>query len=120
MNTFDQKQPIGSLKISREVLATIAGAAAQEVEGVHALADAGVDLRGIVRGQFPRAVSIAISDDIAVIDVRLVLESGARIPAVAQRVQTAVKEAVQNMTGVTVSKVNIVAAGVHYETVKEN
>lgn len=119
MNTIEQKQPIGSLKISREVLATVAGEAAREVAGVHALAGAGVDLRGIVHGQLPRAVTIAINDDIAVIDVRLILESSARIPVVAQHVQSAVKEAVQNMTGVTVSKVNIIAAGVYYEPVQE-
>ena len=110
MNMTEQKQPIGSLKISKDVLATIATMAAKEVEGVY----------GVAKGQISKAVAITLSDDIAVIDVRLVLEHTARIPTVSQRVQSAVKEAVQNMTGITVSKVNVVAAGVHYEEAIEN
>jgi uncharacterized alkaline shock family protein YloU len=117
MNMTEQKQPIGSLKISKDVLATIAGVAAQEIEGVYSLAEAGVaDLRGIVRGQLPKAVNVTIGDDIASFDIRLVLENNAKIPVVAQRVQNAVKEAVQSMTGITVSKVNVMVTGVHYET----
>jgi len=110
MNMTEQRQPIGSLKISKDVLATIAAMAAKEVEGVY----------GVAKGQISKAVAITLSDDIAVIDVRLVLEHTARIPTVSQRVQSAVKEAVQNMTGITVSKVNVVAAGVHYEEAIEN
>ena len=36
---------------------------------------------------------------------------GARIPAVAEKVQENVKSAVQNMTNVTVSRVDLVIAG---------
>ena len=36
---------------------------------------------------------------------------GARIPSVAEKVQENVKNAVQNMTNVTVSRVNLVIAG---------
>lgn len=111
MNMTEAKQPIGSLKISKDVLATIAEMAAKEVEGVY----------GVARGQLPtKAVSIDLSDEIAVIDVRLVLEHTARIPTVSRRVQSAVKEAIQNMTGITVAKVNVVVAGVRYKETVEN
>ena len=36
---------------------------------------------------------------------------GARIPAVAEKVQENVKNSVQNMTNVTVSRVNLIIAG---------
>ena len=78
------------------------------------------DRDGSFSRRFPEVDIWAGVDDIAVIDVRLVLEHTARIPTVSQRVQSAVKEAVQNMTGITVAKVNVVAAGVHYEEAIEN
>jgi len=101
----------GSLRISRDVIATISDAAAKEVAGVWALASPSMDLRGIVnRGK----TDISLIDGIAEIRMRLVLESGARIRDVAENVQRSVKDAVQNMTGITVSKVNVVVSGIHY------
>jgi uncharacterized alkaline shock family protein YloU len=44
---------------------------------------------------------------------------GARIPAVAEKVQENVKNAVQNMTNVTVSRVNLVIAGLAETTAAE-
>ncbi len=43
------------------------------------------------------------------------MEFGARIPSVAEKVQENVKSAVQNMTNVTVSRVNLVIAGLAEE-----
>jgi len=112
MNLNEKSSAGGSLRISRDVIATIAGAAAKEVSGVYALAHPSMDLRGIVgRGK----ADITLTDGIAEIRMRLVLESGAKIRETAENVQQAVKEAVQNMTGITVSKVNVVVSGIHYE-----
>lgn len=109
-----QKHPVGTLRISRDVIATIASVAASEVEGVHALATAPVDFKGMIskRGMIPKPVSITLTDDIAVIELHLVLRQDARIPQVSERVQKAVKEAVQNMTSIAVSRVNIVISGI--------
>ena len=43
--------------------------------------------------------------------LEIVAAFGARIPAVAEKVQENVKSAVQNMTNVTVSRVDLVIAG---------
>ena len=40
------------------------------------------------------------------------MKADARVPAVAEKVQKNVKSSVQNMTNVTVSRVNLVIAGV--------
>lgn len=112
-----QKNTHGSLRISREVLATIAEAAAREVPGVYSLSGSFYD--GMVRSRAPRGASVVVPDDIAQVQLRLVLESDAKIQDVAQRVQQSVKDAVQNMTGITVSKVNIVVAGIHYAVQEE-
>lgn len=112
-----QKKTYGTLKISREVLATIAEAAAQEIPGVYAIAGSFYD--GVMGNRTPRGASVTVVDDIAEVRLRLVLESDARIQDVAARAQQSVKDAVQNMTGITVSKVNIVVAGIHYAAQEE-
>ena len=58
-------------------------------------------------------------DGTANITLNLMMSSGARIPAVAEKVQENVKNAVQNMTNVTVSRVNLVIAGLAETTAAE-
>ena len=53
------------------------------------------------------------------ITLNLMVSFGARIPAVAEKVQENVKNAVQNMTNVTVSRVNLVIAGLAETTAAE-
>ena len=57
-------------------------------------------------------VTVEMRDGTANITLNLMMSFGARIPAVAEKVQENVKNAVQNMTNVTVSRVNLVIAGV--------
>ena len=60
-------------------------------------------------------VTISVSGDMVEITLKLVLKSGYRLPKVAEQVQMTVKENVQNMTGVVVSKVHVVAAGLAFD-----
>lgn len=53
--------------------------------------------------------------DVAAIDMKIIIKSGEKACAVAQEVQTAVKENVQNMTGVPVARVNVTISGVVFE-----
>ena len=103
----------GSLKISQEVIASIAGYTATDTEGVASLATVG--LTGRLGKKPARPVSIQLGDDgVAVIDIRLRIRHGAKIPELSRKLQSSVKEAVQNMTGVVVSKVNLQIAGVDF------
>ena len=56
-------------------------------------------------------VTVEMRDGTAEITLEIVAAFGARIPAVAEKVQENVKSAVQNMTNVTVSRVDLVIAG---------
>lgn len=116
MNEKIREGAVGTLRISKEVLVTIAGTAASEVEGVHSIAASPVDFKDMLtRRPFPKAVNIALNDDMAEITLHLVLKHGVKIPVVSERVQKAVKESIQSMTAITVSKVNIVVEGIAYE-----
>lgn len=104
----------GSLQISTEVLGKIARCAALEVAGV-AEVSCGSQNRKVKdfleRANVQSPVTVEMRDGTAEITLHLVVAFGARIPSVAEKVQENVKTAVQNMTNVTVSRVDIVIAG---------
>ena len=68
-----------------------------------------------VIGKIARCAAVEMRDGTAELTLHLIMASGARIPAVAEKVQENVKSAVQNMTSVTVSRVNLVIAGLAAE-----
>ena len=74
----------------------LAGMAANGVEALRLLEDAAVD--------------VVLADDFAEINIGLALKFGAKINDVCTAVQTAVKDNVQTMTGMAVSKVNVYVA----------
>ena len=104
----------GSLQISTEVLGKIARCAALEVAGV-AEVSCGSQNRKVKdfleRANVQSPVTVEMRDGTAEITLHLVVAFGARIPSVAEKVQENVKTAVQNMTNVTVSRVDLVIAG---------
>ena len=107
----------GSLQISTEVIAKIARCAALEVEGV-AEVSCGTQnkkLKDLLEASIQPPVAVEMRDGTANITLNLMMSFGARIPAVAEKVQENVKNAVQNMTSVTVSRVNLVIAGLAAE-----
>ncbi len=121
MEHFKEKQPTGSLQISQEVIATIASVAALEIEGVAALAQHSPGFRHSPflksRG---KTVDVVLADDFAEIDIGLALKFGARINEVCTAVQNAVKDNVQTMTGMAVSKVNIYVAKIVFPQDEED
>lgn len=107
----------GSLQISTEVIAKIARCAALEAEGV-AEVSCGTQnkkLKDLLEASIQPPVAVEMRDGTAELTLHLIMASGARIPAVAEKVQENVKSAVQNMTSVTVSRVNLVIAGLAAE-----
>ena len=111
------KEPIGSLRISKDVLATIAANATKEIEGVAGIAPFTTNIKNWItkkQSAVPVPVFISLHDDIAVIDINVVLLEGANIPAVCRNIQVAVKEAVQSMTSINVSKVNVTVADIRF------
>ena len=104
----------GSIHISEDVVAAIAVSAALEVDGVAEVSCGSQnkkvkDLLERANVQLPFVVEM--KDGTAEITLHLVVAFGARIPAVAEKVQENVKSAVQSMANITVSRVDIVIAG---------
>ncbi len=97
------------ISISEEVVATIAGIAAQEVKGVASMNANGI---GEMLGRKTRGVKVQIGEKDTVIDINVTVEYGARIPDIAWEVQNKVKTQVETMTGLNVVAVNVHIQGV--------
>ena len=107
------KDTIGNLKVSEEVLATIAKMAAGEAQ----VTCENSNIKGLWAKAIRRnPVGIELNGDIATVNICLDLYQGVSIPDVSLAVQNSVKSAIQSMTGITVSKVNIVVQGIAFES----
>ncbi len=105
---------IGSIRIADEVVATVAGLAAVDVEGVSSMSGGwGTDLvEKLGRKNFGKGIKVEVTDNETKIDIYLIIEYGYPIPNVAETVQKEVKMAVESMTGLKVSAVNVNILGV--------
>lgn len=105
---INQKNTASSLKISEDVIASVAKVAASEVHGVASMAEAPVNIKTVISPKgASRSIRINMKKDVAEIAVYVCVEQSARIPDVCEEIQKRVKQAVQNMTGLVVSKVNV-------------
>lgn len=111
----------GSLQISTEVIGKIARCAALKLTALPRFPAADkIKAQGSAGSiQHPVSGRGGNADGTANITLNLMMSFGARIPAVAEKVQENVKNAVQNMTNVTVSRVNLVIAGLAETTAAE-
>lgn len=103
------------VKIANEVIATIAGIAASEVENVTSmsggLADGIASILG--RKNLSKGVKVEVGSSEAIIDVSVVVEYGCKIHKVAKEIQDKVRNAVEEMTGLHVVEVNVNVLGVN-------
>lgn len=112
----------GKVNISDEVVATIAGIAATEIDGVFgmwgsAIGDIAEKLGAKKSPQ--KGVKVVTGDAGAEIDVYIIVEYGKRIPELAWEVQENVKNSVETMTGIDVKTVNVRIEGVNFPKPKK-
>jgi uncharacterized alkaline shock family protein YloU len=101
---------MGIVKISDEVVGVIAGLATTEIKGIVGMsASLAGGITQILSGKknLSKGVKVSVGENSASIDLFVVVEYGIKIPEVAVAVQENVKKAVESMTGLTVSTVNI-------------
>lgn len=104
---------LGDIKINNEVVSTVASLAAVEVDGVVSLA--GKTSLAEMWGQkdLTKGVTVEIGkDNAAVVHIEANVEYGAEIYKCAHQVQRSVKDAVERMTGLRVTRVNVTIRGI--------
>ena len=103
------------MMISEDVVATIVAHALSEVEGVGSLGiKPGVSVADFAtKTNWGKGLKIYISEDNTVaIDADIVIRYGYSVVDVADSVQTAISTAVESMTGVKVTAVNVNVRGI--------
>lgn len=111
---FDKKEE-SQIKISNDTIATYAGIAVSEVNGVYGMTGTFAGITEAISGKrnFAKGIKVDVDENKVKIDVNIIVEYGARIPDVAFDIQTRVKKSVEAMTGLKVLEVNVNVQGVH-------
>jgi uncharacterized alkaline shock family protein YloU len=113
MDQKNMRKQNGSLVISEDVIAKIAGVAARDVRGVADLVTIPSDIKSIVkRTREAKAVRVSGMDSAMVIDIAIAVDAQVKLNEVCTNVQKAVKTAVQNMVGRPVARVNVIVDAV--------
>lgn len=115
-NTYSFKEAgaLGDIQIADEVIAIIAGLAATEVEGVAKMYGnitnelvSKLGMKNLSKG-----VKVLVTPQDVKVDLSLELKYGYSVMDVSSKVQEKVKQAIETMTGLTVSMVRVRIAGV--------
>lgn len=107
---------LGVTEIAPEVIETIAGIAALEVEGIHALSG---DFVGDLKEKlgvknFRKGVKVDIQNEEITVDVAVIVTYGQSIPRVMNTLQHHVKRAIETMTSLSVNKINVYVTDVEF------
>lgn len=119
-NLINQGKEYGSVNISDDVIAIIAGVAATEITGVAGMSG------GITGGitemlgmkNLSKGVKVELGEEDTIVDIFIIVEYGSNISDIGKKVQDNVKDSIETMTGLNVSTVNVHIQGVNIP--KEN
>ncbi|WP_151528964.1 MULTISPECIES: Asp23/Gls24 family envelope stress response protein [Corynebacterium] len=109
----------GRTSIDDVVVAKIAGIAAREVSGVHDLGGGAARMVGALRDSFNagtdvrQGVDVEVGETEAAADVAIIAEYGVAIHELAEAIRQNVIDAIESMTGLKVTEVNVVVHDVN-------
>lgn len=117
-----QDNPHGFTRIEDVVVSKIAGLAAREVSGVHALGGGAARMVGAIRESFAgsssnvqQGVTVEVGERQAAVDVSIVAEYGVAIHELAEAIRRNIITAIERMTGLEVTEVNVTVHDVHLD-----
>lgn len=101
----------GGTRIADNVVAKVAGIAAQEVEGIQmgggTARAVGGFLDSVTGGGPTRGVRVEVGEEEAAVDLSLAVEYGRPIPQISEDVRRNIINRIENLTGLRVVEVNI-------------
>lgn len=111
---------IGEVMIADDVIATIAGLAATEVEGVFAMqGNVTNELVGkLGMKNLTKGTRIKVTENGVAVDLSVQMRYGYSIPKTCKEVQEKVKNAIESMVGLSVEVINVHIVGVDTNTTR--
>lgn len=107
-----------SITYANEVVASIAGVAANEVEGIASMCNVSGSILSKKNNNVTKGVKVEIGTEEASVDLYVIVEYGTPIQKAGQDAQENVRRAIESMTGLHVVRVDVHVQGVSFE--KEN
>lgn len=112
----------GRTIIDDQVVGKIAGVAAREVSGVHALGGGAARVVGAIResisgtkANLQQGVDVEVGERQAAVDIAIVAEYGVAIHQLADAIRENISSAIERMTGLEVTEVNVTVHDVHFD-----
>lgn len=110
----------GTITYANEVIATIAGVAANEIDGIAGMCVSGGFSEILGRNKnITRGVKVEVGSQEAAVDLYIIVEYGKPIQKVAAEVQENVRKALESLTGLHVVRVDVHVQGVSFEKEKK-
>ncbi len=105
---------VGEIRIADDVVASIAGIAALEVEGVASIVGniTNEAISKVGRRALSKGVAVEVEGSVVSVRIALIMDYGYNIPVTSKKVQERVKNSIESMTGLEVSDVSIRIAGI--------
>ncbi len=105
----ENSENLGTLRVTDDVIAIIAGLATVEVDGVYSMSGGLTGGIAEVLGikNLSKGIKAETKENDIYINIYIIAEFGARIPEVAWNIQEKVKKTVERMTGMRVMEANI-------------
>lgn len=113
---------LGMVKINNNAISTIASIAALEVKGVHKIGGGfGRTLSELfMHRSGSKGVKIHMHENELKLTIYIIVEYGVDIPRIADETQDNVKQAVEKMTGLVISGVDVIVEGVRHPAAAQN
>lgn len=112
------KNEYGTITISNEVTARIAGIAAMECYGIVGMAAKNVKdgfVQLLKKESLTKGIRLTVNEDTLIIDLHIIVEYGTNIPAIGDTLVSTVKYRVEEYIGLPVEKINIFVEGVRVD-----
>jgi len=120
MQRDESRTDLGTIRIHKNVIASIASLAALDVEGVKRV---GGDFKSGLMELIGRKSSYAIKVEInkteeVSLDIPLVIKYGYNIPDIADKVQENIRNSLEKMTNLSIKEINVNVQGIEKGTAK--
>lgn len=116
----------GRITFAPDVIATIASLAAAEVEGVEGMAGGVVEgITGMLNNKksmtkgVKKGVKVEVNEEQVTVEINVIIKYGYKLHEVCANIQNGTKNAIETMTGLTVSAVNVFVSSISFEKAKK-
>ncbi len=108
----------GKITFAPDVIATIANLAAADIEGVDGMS--GNVMEGITgmlstKKSMTKGVRVDVNEDDVSVDLAIIIKYGYKLHEVCQNIQKSIKNAIETMTGLRVTAVNVSVQSISFE-----